>query len=170
MLVLEGIVGLHRAVQLQLLRHYGSGHRPGLLWYWMVYLGNEQRSFCHFRDCIQALHFWLFVDYDGYSISSKGFLPIVVDMMVIFVKLLLLAMSYFHFLNRCLFFLQLKKYLCNYSKCLKYKEKISNPFLKECVMQILMILFSIHFFYIVKMMIFHIILKYECFHTNVKFL
>ena len=27
-----------------------------------------------------------FVDYDGYSISSKGFLPIVVDIMVISVK------------------------------------------------------------------------------------
>ena len=25
------------------------------------------------RDCIQVLHF--FVDHDGYSISSKGFLP-----------------------------------------------------------------------------------------------
>ena len=28
-----------------------------------------------------------FVDYDGYSISSKGFLPIVVDIMVIWVKI-----------------------------------------------------------------------------------
>ena len=27
-----------------------------------------------------------FVDYDGYSISSKGFLPAVVDIMVIWVK------------------------------------------------------------------------------------
>ena len=27
-----------------------------------------------------------FVDYDGYSISSKGFLPTVVDVMVIWVK------------------------------------------------------------------------------------
>ena len=27
--------------------------------------------------------FWTLVDYDGYSISSKGFLPIVVDIMVI---------------------------------------------------------------------------------------
>jgi len=27
-----------------------------------------------------------FVDYDGYSISSKGFLPTVVDIMVILVK------------------------------------------------------------------------------------
>ena len=26
----------------------------------MVYFGNEQRSFCHFWDCIQILHFGLF--------------------------------------------------------------------------------------------------------------
>ena len=30
--------------------------------------------------------FWIFVDYDGYSISSKGFLPTVVDIMVIWVN------------------------------------------------------------------------------------
>ena len=36
------------------------GHRLGLLWYWMVCLGNEQRSFCHFWDCTQVLHFGLF--------------------------------------------------------------------------------------------------------------
>ena len=32
-LVLEGHVGLHRTVQLQLLQHYCSGHRLGLLLY-----------------------------------------------------------------------------------------------------------------------------------------
>ena len=56
-LVLEGVVGLHRTVQL--LHHYWLGHRLGLQWYWMVCLGNEQRSFCHFWDCIQVLHFRL---------------------------------------------------------------------------------------------------------------
>ena len=30
-LVLEGLVGLHTTVQLQLLQHYWSGHRLGLL-------------------------------------------------------------------------------------------------------------------------------------------
>ena len=30
-LVLEGLVGLHRTIQLQLLEHYWLGHRPGLL-------------------------------------------------------------------------------------------------------------------------------------------
>ena len=32
-------------MQLQLLQRYCSGHRLGLQWYWMVCLGNEQRSF-----------------------------------------------------------------------------------------------------------------------------
>ena len=58
-LVLEGLIGLHRTVQLQLLQHYWSGHRLGLLWYWMVCLANEQKSFCHFWDCIQVLNFGL---------------------------------------------------------------------------------------------------------------
>ena len=35
-LVLQGLVGLHRTVQLQLLQRYWLGHRLGLLWYWMV--------------------------------------------------------------------------------------------------------------------------------------
>ena len=55
-LVLEGLVGLHRTIQLQLLQHYWSGHWLGLLWYWMVCL-KANRSFCHFCDCIQVLHF-----------------------------------------------------------------------------------------------------------------
>ena len=59
-LILEGFVGLHRTIQLQLLQHYWLEHRRVLLWYWMVCLGNEQRSFCHFWDCIQVLHLGLF--------------------------------------------------------------------------------------------------------------
>ena len=57
-LVLEGLVGLHRTVQLQLLLHYWLGYRLGLLWYRMVCLGNEQRSFCHSWDCTQVTVFW----------------------------------------------------------------------------------------------------------------
>ena len=38
---LKGLVGLHRTIQLQLLQHYWLGHRLGLPWYWMVWLGNE---------------------------------------------------------------------------------------------------------------------------------
>ena len=52
-------VGVHRTIQLQLIQHYSLGHRLGLLWYWMVCLGNKQRSFCRFWDCIQVLHFRL---------------------------------------------------------------------------------------------------------------
>ena len=47
-LVLEDLVFLHRALWLQLLQHWWLGHRLGLLWYWVVCLWNEQRSFCHF--------------------------------------------------------------------------------------------------------------------------
>ena len=59
-LVLKDLLGRHRTVQFQLLQHYWSGHRLGLPWYWMVCLGNEQRSSCHFWYCIQVLHFGLF--------------------------------------------------------------------------------------------------------------
>ena len=78
-LILESLVGLHGTIQLQLLWHQWLGHRLGLLWYWMVCLGSEPRSFCHFWFCPQVMQFELFVDYEGYSSSSKGFLPIVVD-------------------------------------------------------------------------------------------
>ena len=59
-LVLKGLVGLHKTIQLQLLQLYWLGHRLGLPWHWMVRLGDKQRSFCHFWDCIQVLHFRLF--------------------------------------------------------------------------------------------------------------
>ena len=55
--VLEGLIGLHRTIQLQLLQPYWLRHRLGLLWYWMVCLGNEQRSFCRFGVLtLQYLH------------------------------------------------------------------------------------------------------------------
>ena len=72
-LVLKGLVGLHRAIQLQILQRYWLGHRLGLPWYWMVCLGNEQKSFCRFwiasKYCISDS----FVDHDSYSISSSFF-------------------------------------------------------------------------------------------------
>ena len=85
-LVLEGLVGLHRTVQLKLLQCYWLGHRLGLLWYWMVCLGNEHRSFCCFWDCIQVLHLELFCWQRWLLDSSEGFLPIIVDIMIIWVK------------------------------------------------------------------------------------
>ena len=52
----------------------------------MVCLGNEQRSFCPFEIAPKYCITDSFVDHDGYSISSEGFLPAVVDIMVISVK------------------------------------------------------------------------------------
>ena len=52
----------------------------------MVCLGNEQRSFCCFWDCIEYFISDSFVDHNGYSISSKGFLLAIVDIMVIWVN------------------------------------------------------------------------------------
>ena len=46
----------------------------------------KQRSFCRFWDCTQELHFRLFCWYEGYSISPRGFLPTVIDIMVIWIK------------------------------------------------------------------------------------
>ena len=83
MLALEGLVGLHRTIQLQLLQHYCSGHRLGLLCYeWFALEMNREHSVIFeiaSKYCISES----FVDHDGYSISSKGFLPTVVDIMVI---------------------------------------------------------------------------------------
>ena len=56
----KGLVGLHRTVQLQVLQCYWLRYRLRLPWYWMVCLGNKQRSFCRFWDCIQVLRFRLF--------------------------------------------------------------------------------------------------------------
>ena len=84
-LVLEGLVGLHRTVQLQLLQHYCSGHRLGLLWYWIVCLENEQKFIVILRlHPSIAFHTLLFTM--KASISSKEFLPTVVDIMGIWVK------------------------------------------------------------------------------------
>ena len=85
-LVLKGLVGLHRTVQLQLLQRYWLGHRLGLPWYWIFCLGNEQRQFFVFEIASKYYISDSFVDYDGYFISSKGFLPAIVDMMAIWVN------------------------------------------------------------------------------------
>ena len=83
MLVLKGLVGLHRTVQLQLLQHYWLGHK---LDYhdieWFALEKNRDHSVVFeivSKYCISDS----FVDHNGYSISSKGFLPTVVDVMVI---------------------------------------------------------------------------------------
>ena len=74
-LVLEGLVVLYRTIQPQLLQYYSLGHRPGLLWYGMFFLGNEQRSFCHFWDYIQVLHFGLLFIMMATPFLPKDFCP-----------------------------------------------------------------------------------------------
>ena len=54
----EDLIGLHRKVQLQFLQHYWLGKTLGLLWYWILCFGNEQRSFCRFWDQIANIH-WI---------------------------------------------------------------------------------------------------------------
>ena len=51
----------------------------------MVCLGNEQRSIV-FEIAPEYCILDSSVDYEGYSISSMGFLPTVVDIMVILIK------------------------------------------------------------------------------------
>ena len=83
MLVLKGLVGLHRTVQLQLFSITGWGIN---LDYrdieWFALEMNREHSVVFeiaSKYCISDSS----VDHDGYSISSKGFLPTVVDIMVI---------------------------------------------------------------------------------------
>ena len=76
MLVLKGLVGLHRTVKLQLLQHYYCDIE------WFALEMNRDHSVVFqiaFKYCISDS----FVDHDGHSISSEGFLPAVVDLMVI---------------------------------------------------------------------------------------
>ena len=92
MLVLEGLIDLHRTIQLQLLQHCWLGHRLGLLWYWMACLGNQKRSFCHFWGCTQVLHFRFFSWLQGllhffYGILSHIYYDLTaVDIMVTWIK------------------------------------------------------------------------------------
>ena len=81
MLVLESLVGLHRTIQLQLLCVWSIN-----LYYcdteWFALEMNRDHSVIlgiASKYCILDS----FVDYEGYSTSSKGFLPTVVDIMVI---------------------------------------------------------------------------------------
>ena len=83
MLVLEGLAGLYITVQLQLLQHYWLGHRLGLLdTEWFSLETNRDHSVI-FEIAPKYCILDSLVDYEGYSISSKGFLPTVVNIMVI---------------------------------------------------------------------------------------
>jgi len=82
-LVLEGLVHLHITVQLQLLQHHCSGldlDYHDIEWF---ALEMNRDQFVIFETASKYYISDSFVDYDGYSICSKGFLPTVVDIMVI---------------------------------------------------------------------------------------
>ena len=83
MLVLKGLVDLHRTVQLQLVQCSGWGidlDYCDIEWFALEMNSDHSVIFeIASRYCISDS----FVDHDDYSISSKGFLPAVVDIMVI---------------------------------------------------------------------------------------
>ena len=83
MLVLKGLVGLHRTIQLQLLQRYWLGlglDHCDIEWFALEMKRDHSVIFeIASKYCISDS----FVDHDGYSISSKGFLSTVVDIMTI---------------------------------------------------------------------------------------
>ena len=85
-LVLKVLVGLHRIIQLKFLYCYWWGiglDYCNIEWFSLEINGDYSVIF------EIASKYWIldsFIAYDGYSISSKGFLPTVVDIMVIWVQ------------------------------------------------------------------------------------
>ena len=80
MLVLEALVGYYRTIEFHLLQHYWLGHRLRVLEWFALEMSRDLLSFLrlHSSTAFQTL----FVDYEDCSISSKGFLPTVVHIMV----------------------------------------------------------------------------------------
>ena len=83
MLVLEGLTGLHRTFNFSLFGITGWGtdlDYCDIEWFALETKRDHSVVFeIAPKYCISDS----FVDHDGYSISSKGFLPAVVDIMVI---------------------------------------------------------------------------------------
>ena len=83
MLALKGLVGLHKTIQLSFFSITGWGKD---LDYrdieWFALEMNRDHSVV-FEIALKYCISDSFFDRDGYSISSKGFLPAVVDIMVI---------------------------------------------------------------------------------------
>ena len=83
MLVLKGLVGLHRTIQLQLFSVTGWGidlDYCDIEWFALEMHRHHAVLFeIASNYCISDS----FVDHDGHSSSSEGFLPSVVDIMVI---------------------------------------------------------------------------------------
>ena len=83
MLILKGLVGLHRTVQLQLLQRIGWGIDLDYCDIEQLAMETNQDHSIIFEDAPKYCILDSFVDYEVYSISSMGFLPTVVDIMVI---------------------------------------------------------------------------------------
>ena len=86
MLVLEGLIGFHRTVQLQLLQRHWLGIDLDYRDTEWFALETNRDHFVIFEIASKYGISDSFVDHDGYSISSEGFLPAVVDIMVILFK------------------------------------------------------------------------------------
>ena len=80
MLVLKGLIGLHKTVQLQFLQRYWLGHTLDIEWFALEM--NRDHSVV-FEIASKYCILDSLVDHDGYSISPEGFLPTVVNIMVI---------------------------------------------------------------------------------------
>ena len=84
MLVLKGLVGLHRTIQLQLLQRYwlGHGHWLGHSWITVILNGlpwKQTEIILSFLRLHPGTALQTLIDCEGYSICSKGFLTTVVD-------------------------------------------------------------------------------------------
>ena len=83
MLVLKGLVGLHKTIQLQLFSVAGWGIDLDYCDIeWFALETNRNHSVVFEIACKYCI-LDSFVDHDGYSMSSEGFLPAVADIMVI---------------------------------------------------------------------------------------
>ena len=85
-LVLETLTDFQRSSQLRLLWRQFLGHGLGLLWWWMVCLEMKGDHSVLFETAPKYCILDSFINYEGYSISSKGYLPTVVGIMVIWIN------------------------------------------------------------------------------------
>ena len=83
MLVLKGLVGLHRPIQLQFIQHYWLGIDLDYCDIKWLDLETNRDDAVILEITSKYCILDSFVDYDGFSISSPGFLATVVDRMVI---------------------------------------------------------------------------------------
>ena len=82
MLILKGLIGLHRTILLQLL-HTGWGIGLDYCDIECFALETNRDHSVIFEIASKYCILDSFADHDGYSISSKDFLPAVIDIMVI---------------------------------------------------------------------------------------